>query len=255
MRTLLIGCWYQLLVLRRSPADLMALFVVPVNTTVFLAIMQHADRPDLAGHAVLAPGLMALWAISLVTCGELIDAERWGGTLEALVAVPARMLPLLTGRIVVVVTASLFAFVESYFVALVFFDVSISVPHLGVFVVSMLATGLAMACWAGVMASVFVLARSARIFQNALGFPFFVLGGVIVPVSYLPDWLRPLTNVVFLSWSSDLLRDALNPAPVQDFGFRLLVLLLLALAGGGLGAYLLSAVLRRVRSLGTLTYA
>ncbi|GLZ29038.1 transport permease protein [Lentzea sp. NBRC 105346] len=254
MRTVLTGCWYQLLVLRRSPADLMALFVAPVNTAVFLAIVRHADRPDLVGHAVLAPGLMALWAIALITCGELIDAERFGGTLEALVAVPARMLPLLTGRVVVVTTASLFAFAESWLVA-VLFGLRVPIPHPAIFVISMLGTALAMACWAGVMASVFVLARSARIFQNALGFPFFVLGGVLVPVAMLPDWVRPLTNVVFLSWSSDLLRDALKTAPVQDFAGRLTALLGLAAVGAGLGAYLLSAVLKRVRSLGTLTYA
>ncbi len=37
----------------------------------------------------------------------------------------------------------------------------------------------------------------------------------------LPHWIRPLSSVVFLSWSADLLRAALRPTPMHDFAFRL----------------------------------
>ena len=53
------------------------------------------------------------------------------------------------------------------------------------------------------MATVFVLARTAMLFTNALGYPFYILGGVLVPVAFLPGWLRPVSRLVFLSWSSD----------------------------------------------------
>jgi len=100
-----------------------------------------------------------------------------------------------------------------------------------------------------------VLARSARIFQNSLSYPFYVLGGVLVPVALLPGWLQPLTRVVFVSWSADLLRDSLSAAPIADPTLRLAAVLGLGATGLGAGIFLLRRVLVRVRALGTLTYA
>ena len=106
-----------------------------------------------------------------------------------------------------------------------------------------------------IMASLFVLTRSARTFQNSLSYPFYVLGGVLVPVSYLPDWLRPLSSGVFLSWSADLLRASLAPAPVHRLAFRLAMIVLLGLAGLALGRLALGRILDRLRTSGELGLA
>lgn len=64
------------------------------------------------------------------------------------------------------------------------------------------------------MAGLFVLARSAVTFANSASYPFCPLGGILVPVSPLPGFLQPLSNVVFLSWSATLLRASLSPQPL-----------------------------------------
>jgi ABC-2 type transport system permease protein len=117
----------------------------------------------------------------------------------------------------------------------------------------MLVTAFAILGTALVMASVFVLSRSARNFQNSLNYPFFLLGGVLVPVALLPGWLQPLCRLVFLSWSADLLRDALEPAPVRGVAARLLVIALLGAAAAALGRWLLHRMLDRLRRHGTLS--
>jgi ABC-2 type transport system permease protein len=106
-----------------------------------------------------------------------------------------------------------------------------------------------------VMASVFALGRSTRIFQQTLTYPFYVLGGVIVPVALLPAWVRPLSRAVFLSWTADLLRDALQPSPVENVGGRLLGVVALGAAALAVGGFLLDRVMRRVRRTGTMGYA
>ena len=47
--------------------------------------------------------------------------------------------------------------------------------------------------------------------------------------SALPDWLRPISRLFYLSWSADLLRDSLRPGPVADPAWRLGII---ALIGG-----------------------
>jgi ABC-2 type transport system permease protein len=193
--------------------------------------------------------------MALLVAGELIDSERWSGTLEALVATPASFPLIITGRIAAVTVVSLLAFVESWLVAWALFGITVAVLHPVVFAAAIGVTAFAMAGTASMMSAVFVLARSARIFQNTLSYPFYVLGGVLVPVSLLPGWLEPLSRVVFLSWSADLLRDSLTSGTVPDVALRLTAVLGLGAAGLLAGVLLLRRVLTRVRTLGTLTYA
>ena len=62
-----------------------------------------------------------------------------------------------------------------------------------------------------------------------------MLGGILVPVSVLPHWIRPLSSVVFLSWSADLLRAALRPTPMHDFAPRLGMVAFLGACGLAIG--------------------
>lgn len=124
-----------------------------------------------------------------------------------------------------------------------------------VLVVTLAATALAMAGTAVAMAAAFVLHRSARTFQNSLSYPFYLLGGAIVPPALLPAWLQPLTKVVFLSRATELLRDSLVGPPVPDPGRRLAVIVLFGMVGYVGGLLLLRGILHRVRHTGEMSYA
>jgi ABC-2 type transport system permease protein len=255
LRLLAAAFRFELAVLRRSPGDLMVLVNTPILTVIFLAIARSAGRPELAGFAVLAPAVMALWAMAVMVSGEVVDAERWSGTLELLLASPASLPLVVVGRIGAVTLLSLFGLVEAWLVAWLGFGTLIAVRHPAVFAAALLATVVATAAWAAAMAAIFVAGRSARTFQNAISYPFYVLGGALVPVALLPGWLQPLSRVVYLSWASDLLRDSLATGPVGDVPGRLAAVLGLGLAGGLLGALLLGRVVDRVRRTGTASFA
>lgn len=255
IRVLLAGARMQALSMRGNPDWFLSLVVAPLQTVVFVLLVTGAGRGDLTAYAVLAPALMALWLMALQTSGELISTERENGSLEGLLAAPARFDVLMLGRIAVVTAISLVAFAESWLVGWLVTGSPVPVEHPGVFALTLAVTALAMTGWAGVMASVFVLARSARTFQNSLSYPFFVLGGVFVPVAFLPGWLQPVSDLVFLSWASDLLRDALAPDAVEHLWGRLAAILVLGLVGFVLSRHLLDRALRRVRATGSLTLA
>jgi ABC-2 type transport system permease protein len=257
IRGLVSGFGFQVRVLRRSFGEMNVLVTAPLTTLVFLAITRHAGRDDLAPYAVLAPALIVLWGTALLISGEIVARERESGSLEGLVAAPVSFGAVVTGRIAAVTVLSLVGFVESWLAAFLVFGVVVTIWHPVAFVAAVAVTALAMAGTASIMSAVFVLARSARAFQNSLNYPFYVLGGVMVPVSLLPGaaLLEPTSRVVFLSWSADLLRDTLNPAPVSDLLPRLGVVLTLGLAGYLLGLVLLRRAVDRLRRTGTMGYA
>lgn len=253
------GLWagfrFQAQLLRRSLDDLNMLVTAPLFTLVFLAITRHAGRTDLAPYAVLAPALIVLWRVALVIAGEIIDRDRGNGSLEALIATPARFAGVVTGRIAAVMLLGLAGFGESWLTAWLGFGVLVPIRHPAAFLVTLVATALAMAGTASMMSALFVLTRSARAFTNSLSYPFYILGGVMVPVSFLPGWLEPLSRVVFLSWSADLLRDALSPAGIPYLLPRLGMVLLLGAAGYLTGLVLQHRAVARLRRTGAIGYA
>ncbi|WAZ25059.1 ABC transporter permease [Streptomyces cinnabarinus] len=251
MRSFRAGLSLQAALLWRSPGELHMLATVPLYTLVLLAMTDAPNRPGLASTVVIAPTLMALWSMALFTAGDLIDRDRAEGTLEATVAAPAALAPVFTGRICAVTAAGLVAFAEAWAVGLCF-GVRLTVHHPLVLVTGILATALTTACTAAVIAAVLVLTRGGRPYQNSLSFPLYLLSGIVVPLGLLPEWVRPLSRVIYLSWSADLLRSAFRPEAPGRLPVQLLALVLLAAAGLGCATLLLRRVLARVRVLGTL---
>jgi ABC-2 type transport system permease protein len=226
----------------------------PFFAVIFLGVIRAAGRNDLTAFAIVAPVLITLWGMALEISGDIVDSDRGVGILEGVVATPVGFPTVVSGRVLAVTLLSVVAVVETWIVARVGFRADITIHHPGALAATLGVTGLAMAGTAVILAGMFVLARTARTFQNTMNYPIFLLAGVIVPISYLPAWLRPVSRILFLTWSADLLRDALSPEPITDLAGRLGVILLLGAAGLALGRLTLLVVLRRVRSLGTLGF-
>ncbi|MFQ6197682.1 ABC transporter permease [Streptomyces sp. NPDC000405] len=244
------GARIQLRLFRRNPGHLLVFTTIPFFSAIFLSSLNAADRTDLAPYAVIAPTLMALWLVSLDLAGSVIDDDREEGMLELFTASPANLSLMLTGRVLVVSAAGLLAFAEAALTARMFFGIPLPTAHPWHILATLAATVLTTAGTATVMAGAFVTARSAKQFANALGYPFYVLGGVLVPVTFLPLWIRPVSWFIYLYWSADLLRSSTDPAPVEDFGARLGALCLLGGVSFGLGILVVNRFVCRARAHG-----
>lgn len=251
MRAFLAGARIQLSFFRAYPDALIPFFTAPMFSVIFQLIFKHAGRQDLTGYAAIAPVFIALWWMALFNSGWTITIERWNGTIEMLVAAPSSFAAVIFGRITATTLAGILSFGETWVVARLF-GTTVHIGHAWAFVATIVVTLAAMSGTAVAMASLFVLARNAVTFSNSASFPFYVLGGILVPVSVLPHWIRPISSVVFLSWSADLMRAGLRPAPIHDFGFRLGMVGLLGACGLGVGVWAMRVILRRVRGTGEL---
>ncbi|MFI9842486.1 ABC transporter permease [Nonomuraea sp. NPDC051941] len=252
-----IGLWVgfrlQLAELR-TQADIFYAFVTaPCFALIFMSIAEYTGQRHMAVSALIAPTLMTMWDAALTFSGDIIGDDRENGRLEPLVASPAAFSPVLCGRLLACMTLSLPAFTLSVLVAGVIFDHWIVIHHPLLFVATLLVTGLATAGTSTALAAVFVASSGARIIQNTLSYPIFLLGGVVVPTSAFPDWLESVSGLVYLSWSADLLRAAQEPAPIDAAAARLVAIALLGGAALGIGRVVIARLLRQARHQGTLT--
>ena len=248
MRGISAGGRLQLAFFRHQPDLVFPAIAGPVFTLIFLMVLRHAGRTDLGGYAVVAPILITLWSFALLHGGAVIQRDRGAETLELHAAAPTDFATVVFGRVLAVTAVGSLSTVEIWLVARYLLRARIAVYHPAVLGATVVATAFAIAATALLMAGLFVLARSAITFSNTATCPFYVLGGVLVPVALLPGWSHPVSRLVFLSWSADLLRAALEPAPVPDAVARVA-----AVVGLGCAELLLATALMR-RILGRLRH-
>jgi ABC-2 type transport system permease protein len=255
MRGFLAGLRVELWILRAGPDALIPLFTAPLFTIIFLAIVRHGGRQDLQPDALMAPVLMTLWWFALFQGGNLVTGDRWQGVLEWALAAPVGLASVILGRIATIMCFGLAGFFEVWGIAEAIFGVGIPFEHPVELALTLLATIFAMSGTAVAFAALFVLTRNAYTFGNSASFPFYVLGGVFVPVAILPGWIQPVSSAIFMSWSADLLRASLKPAAIDAFWGRLGMVLLLGMVSFAIGRAVLTLVLRRMRVTGELATA
>lgn len=255
MQGFLAGFRVELRLLLANPDSFIPLLTAPLFTLIFLAIVRHGGRHDLQPDALMAPVLMTLWWFALYEGGKVVTSDRWEGLLESVLAAPVSFASVIFGRIAAMMGFGLIGFFEVWGVGEAFFGVGIPFEHPTALALTLLVTVFAMAATAVVFAALFVMTRNATTFTNSASFPFYVLGGVFVPIAILPGWIRWVSPAIFLSWSSDLLRASLRTAEMHDFWGRLGMVALLGCASLAIGRVVLSIVLRRMRVTGELATA
>ncbi|GAA1343528.1 ABC transporter permease [Arthrobacter roseus] len=252
MRVFLAGAVLQARLLWKSPFEMIILFTLPLQTAAFLSIFRFADRGDLDIYAIIAPALIALWSMALMISGEVIARERENQSLESLIASPAPLNLVLLGRISAVTVISMLGFVESILTGWLLFGVTLSVGSPWVLLLTIGTTAAATAGTAIMMSVVFIMSRSPRIFQNSLSYPFYLLGGILVPVTVFPVWLQWISHGVYLYWSADLLRDSVHADHVENWAGRTGMILLLGTLTFALASLLLHRTLLKARGEGKI---
>jgi ABC-2 type transport system permease protein len=242
----------QIQITRQNVEDLRPILTMPLVTLVSLAVLLHAGKPELAPYGLVAAVLMTAGQMGNFVASEIVFQERNEQTLELVVASPAPYFFVLLARILVLTSLGLVGALESWLIARLVFGLHIAIYHPALAAITLVCTCIAAAGTALLTTSLFALGTQVRTFQNAINGPLYLLGGVLVPVRYLPTWLSPLSPFVFFYWSAELLRAALQPEPPTRVVTGLLAILALGTGTGVLALFFLRRMLDRLRRDGTL---
>jgi ABC-2 type transport system permease protein len=198
------------LTLRRGDAVLLNL-AIPVGLLVFFSVVDVLPKPSGVKHAVdfLSPGILALAVMStaMVSLGIATGFERQYGVLKRLGATPLGRSRLLGAKMTAI------AVIESIQVALIVVvalllgwnpggPVAAAIPAVLLATVAFSGLGLLMA---GALRAEVTLAAA-----NGLYLLLLLLGGMIFPLSKLPEGLRTLAQGLPAGALSDALHGALS---------------------------------------------
>jgi ABC-2 type transport system permease protein len=253
IRLLLAAGKMQLALTRHNIEDLLPILVIPLLTLPSMAILIHSGRADLAPFALSASLLMTIGQMGFFVAGEVVAMDRRHQLLDIIVASPALYAVILAGRVGILTALGLLGFFEGWLIAWGVFAVHVPIVHGGILVATLLATVIASTGTALLFTALLGLASTTRTFQHAVNGPFYLLGGVLVPVHFLPTWLQPLAPLTFFYWAADLVRDTLRTGPVENASLRLSITVGLGLVTGLIGMLVIGRMLGRLRRDGTLS--
>jgi ABC-2 type transport system permease protein len=167
------------------------------------------DAPSYFAFAAVGFVIGTVIVATTTSVGYRVREEQTIGTLEALAATPVSSAELAVG---LVVFAFGFALVQAAFylaVAAIFLGLDVSDTSWPGLIIVLCVSGAALAP-IGVLAGAAVLVlKRGQMIAGAIVYLMTLLGGMLFPVTVLPDWLQPLSDLVPLLYAFDGARDAL----------------------------------------------
>ena len=225
------------------------IFLPVLLATVAFFMFRAGAREGSLLYASLGAGVMGIWSSTLFGSGGAIQWARREGTLEVQVASPAGYFWVLLPQTIATATIGLYSLLATLVWGRLLFGVPFSVEHPLAFALAVPVTVLGLGMLGLLMASTFVLYRHANALSNMLEFPVLFVSGLLVPLSQLPGWLRPVGWLLAPTWGMRAVRAAaLGGDPWTPLG----VTLGLAAAYLVLGALFLRLFLRLARERATL---
>jgi|SRR5688572_16019286 ABC-2 type transport system permease protein len=257
----LLKYWRTILIvaemtIRQQLTDGFILFAVLFQPIIIalLALWMLIDKGgDFAMFVVVGSGLTGLWSSLLFVSGNSINAERWSGTLESLVALPTPFEVIIFGKNLANVLQSLISMFTGYFIAALLFDYSLTIQQPFLFAISLLLTIIAFICFGLIIAPVFVMNPGVRHWQNAMEFPVYVLCGFLFPIALLPGWTSPISYLLPPYWAAVALHGtSTGGAPFSEILFAWGMLLLFSLLDLLIASRLFKIMLYKARVDATL---
>ncbi|GAA2531908.1 ABC transporter permease [Pilimelia columellifera] len=227
----------QALLILRSPGQFAILTMVPLYSSVFFTVLIHHHRQSAATVVALTAFGMSMWAHAMFVGAEAVDDDRRDGTLEHGLLRPENYLRALVTRVSVSCALSLPVLGEVIVVGRLLFGLPITVarPAMCLLVIGLVVAGTVGA--ALLTSALMVLVHAARTMQNAMTYPFYLLGGLLLPASTLPPPFDWLARGFFLAHGFALLRElVLGSAPHLAGRLILLVAMVLAQLAVGVAA-------------------
>lgn len=163
--------------------------------------------------------------VSVSTFAAQIREGQMTGALEATLMSPVRLWRILIYSSLWSYCLSALRFALYLALGLLFFSVDLEQANLGASLVVFALTVFSFAGLGMIWASVVMLVKRGEAIMNMLGGAFLLLGGVMFPVSVLPDWLQMLSNLIPLTYGLEGMRLAL----LQGHGIHQIIDLILVL--------------------------
>jgi ABC-2 type transport system permease protein len=219
----------------------------------FVYIADYVGNPEVTvayvavGNAIQSIAYVAIFAVTNVT-GEEKDA----GTLPGLLVTPANRFSLFVGRAMFQVVNSIATVVIALFYAAVLFGVDFSQANFLTLAVVILVTAFATVGFGLMLSSLGFYLRTSMVVANIFLFMGLLFCGVNFPVTFLPEFLQPISYAIPLTYATGAARAAVSGAGLDAVAGNLGAMLVVMMAAIFIGYLMMLGFEYLARKKGTL---
>lgn len=250
LRVLGRGWVFHAKMMTRSAFDgLLAVLWPLFFATVAFFMFRDGGNPELLVYAALGAAVMGVWTATSVPASSALQRARWHGVLELLVATPVHFSLVLLPVTVATSAIGLYCLAATILWGKFVFGIDLPMEHPFAFALAVPATVISVGMLGFLLAVAFVRFRRSWAMGAALEYPVWLVCGFLVPLSLLPDWVRPISWALGPTWGMNAIREAsMGGTPFPDVA----VCFALGLGYLALGVLILDGVLRSAREHATL---
>jgi ABC-2 type transport system permease protein len=249
----LMRAWH--LEIRQLARSRIYLFTCVLLPLIFASIAHYmfSNSPRQEGPLVIAlsAGLMGMWSATLMGSGNAINRLRYMQVLEPLVASPTPTFLFALPFALATASLGIYSLGATLLWSALLFGMPIEVASPGLFMVALSVTIIALGLVGLMLASIFILYPTAQSLANLLEYPMWMVSGILVPVSSLPEPVQYVSHVLPPTWGIEAVLNSATGA--AGAGKALALCLLLSAACVVITLLLLRRFEWLARSSGTLS--
>jgi ABC-2 type transport system permease protein len=250
-RLLAIGWLFHFKMISRSAFDGLLGVMYPLFfATVAFFMFRAGGGEETLLYASLGASVMGIWSVTSTSAGSALQRERWHGTLEVLVASPAPFALVLLPVTIAMTTIGLYCMVATLLWGRLLFGIELQIEQPLLFALSIPVVIVSIGSLGFLLAVAFVRYRFAWALGNLLEYPVWLICGFLVPLTLLPDWVRPISWLLAPTWGMRAIRESAtggSPLPELALCFVLAAGYVLA------GVLVLDSALRAARARASLS--
>jgi ABC-2 type transport system permease protein len=236
----LTGIRLQMKQSSRNPFDLSGVIVWPIlYASIAYYLLDAKHDPRLLLSASLGASVMLMWSIVVIASSGALEQQRWQGTLELVVAAPTPLTAVIAPICVAGALVGTYAIGATLAWGALLFDVPVRIEQPFAFAVAIPVCALAVGMLGLILAATFVLYRASFHLGIATQYPVWIVTGLIIPLSILPSFVRPISWLLAPTWGFRGIQEAaLGGTPWPDMGMCIVLsLVYLAIGWSSLVAF------------------
>jgi len=179
-----------------------------IFTLISVGTYLYGNRPDLGLFAITGTGLISIWNANLFTSGDIIREERRRGTLSLIMASPTPLIVILLGKSLANAVTSVIAMGLTFLTGMLAFQIPIVIADPLAFLIGMILVIVSITCLGLIFGTLFILTRSAGEVMSAVNYPVYILSGLSIPLTLLPLWTHPFSQILSPTWGNLVLNAA-----------------------------------------------
>lgn len=204
--------------LSHDPRTIVLIFIVPC---ILLGLLRWLYSDNLVVFNRIAPALLGIFPFVIMFLITSITTlrERTGGTLERLMALPIAKLDIVIGYML---AFGMLAIVQALLAsALLLYGLGLDVSGPAWFLIIMALANSLLGTALGIFVSAFARTEFQAIqFMPAFIIPQILIGGLLMPLATMPDFLEVVAHILPLTYAIDALNEIVFNVEVTAQAWR-----------------------------------